>query len=137
MAIKRERQTTKTVVLDDKPTKIEEEKTSSKKQKVTTSKTKERFLSPKALKEEYSKITWATPKRIARETVWIVVFLILVATFIALADLGVYHIVTNITKTGASSTDVSKGLIALGGSILVIAIVFYFLRERSTKKKTV
>lgn len=137
MAIKRERQTTKTVVLDDKPMKATEKKASGKKEKVTLTKKKERFLSPKALKEEYSKITWATPKRIARETTWIVFFLILVATFIALSDLGIYHIVTNITKESASSGDVWKGLIGLGVGILTIALIFFFLRERSTKKKAV
>ncbi|MGL4662795.1 MAG: preprotein translocase subunit SecE [Culicoidibacterales bacterium] len=135
MAIKRERQTTKTVVLDDKPVKIEEKKSTAKKEKATVSKKKERFLSPKALKEEYSKITWSSPKRIARETVWIVFFLVLVATFIALADLGIYHIVTSITKTNAAFDDMKAGLIGLGVSVVVIALIFYFLRERSTKKK--
>lgn len=137
MAIKRERQTTTTVVIDDKPVKQEEKKTSQKKEKQMVSKKKERFLSPKALKEEYAKITWPTPKRIARETIWIVTFLILVSAMIALADLGVYHIVTNITKTGTSSEDVVKAFAGLGAAVVIIGLIFYFLRERSVKKKVV
>lgn len=137
MAIKRERQTTKTVVLDDKPVKAEEKKVSSKKDKAVAKKKKEHFLSPKALKEEYSKIAWAPPKRLIRETVWIVFFLVLVSAFIAFADLGIYHIVTNITKTSPNNTEISIGIGSLIAAIAVIALIFYFLRERSSKKKTV
>lgn len=137
MAIKRERETSKTVVLDTTKNKIKEEKKSSEKKVSTQKKQKEHFLSPSGLKEEYSKITWPTAKRISRETVLIVTFLVVVSACIAFIDLGVYHLITNLSKESIKENEVITSLAGLSIAIVVIGLIFYLLRDKATKKKAV
>lgn len=136
MAIKRERETSKTVVLDETKNKIKETKeTSKKKDKVVDKKKQERFLSPKGLKEEYSKIDWPEPKRIARETIWIIFFLVITAAMIAFVDLGVYHFITNVSKTDKVQSELTSAFVGMGIAVVAVGLIFYLLRERTSKKK--
>lgn len=135
MAIRRERETSKTVVLDETKNKIKETKEASNKKDKVIKKKQERFLSPKGLKEEYSKIDWPEPKRIARETIWIIIFLVITATMIAFVDLGVYHFITNVSKTDKVQSELTSAFVGMGIAVVVIGLVFYLLREKTSKKK--